>query len=138
MILYYIKQDNLKYLRYSEAANIFILFYLDNRWASTRENLSSGVCKQHRRRPACAYAQSDQRFVKYTDARIFVLRIRVSCAFSYDLKCVENANQLVSTQGKIHEYSHVLGSNSALTNQNCLIRKNRYFSVLTFLLVNLI
>ena len=39
-------------------------------WASTRENLSSGVCGQHRRRPACASAQSDQRlrysrFVKY-------------------------------------------------------------------------
>ena len=31
------------------------------KWASTRENLSSGVCEQHRRRPACASAQSDQR-----------------------------------------------------------------------------
>ena len=30
-------------------------------WASTRENLSSGVCKQQRRRPACASAHSDQR-----------------------------------------------------------------------------
>ena len=30
-------------------------------WASTRENLFSGVCKQHRRRPACASAQTDQR-----------------------------------------------------------------------------
>ena len=30
-------------------------------WASTRENLSSGACEQHRRRPACASAQSDQR-----------------------------------------------------------------------------
>ena len=30
-------------------------------WASTRENLSSGGCKQQRRRPACAYAQPDQR-----------------------------------------------------------------------------
>ena len=28
---------------------------------STRENLSSGVCEQHRRRPACAFVQSDQR-----------------------------------------------------------------------------
>ena len=39
-------------------------------WASTRENLSSGVCEQDRRRPACASAQSDQRlcysrFVKH-------------------------------------------------------------------------
>ena len=42
---------------------------------------------------------------------------------TYDLKCVENANQLVSTQGKIHEYSYVLGSANALTNQNCLFRK---------------
>ena len=25
-------------------------------WASTQENLSSGVCEQHRRRPACAQA----------------------------------------------------------------------------------
>ena len=30
-------------------------------WASTRENLSSGVCEQQSRRPACASAQSDQR-----------------------------------------------------------------------------
>ena len=30
-------------------------------WASTRETLSSGICEQHRRRPACASAQSDQR-----------------------------------------------------------------------------
>ena len=30
-------------------------------WAATWENLSSGVCEQHRRRPACASAQSDQR-----------------------------------------------------------------------------
>ena len=29
--------------------------------ASTLENLSSGVCEQHRRRPGCASAQSDQR-----------------------------------------------------------------------------
>ena len=30
-------------------------------WAATRENLSSGIWEQHRRRPACASAQSDQR-----------------------------------------------------------------------------
>ena len=30
-------------------------------WASTRENLSSVVCEQQRRRPACTSAQSDQR-----------------------------------------------------------------------------
>ena len=42
----------------------------------------------------------------YTDAHVFVLRIRVSCAFSMRcthvrLKGVETAYQLVSTQGKI-------------------------------------
>ena len=30
-------------------------------WASSRENLSSGGCEQHRCRPACASAQSDPR-----------------------------------------------------------------------------
>ena len=30
-------------------------------WALTRENLSSEVCEQQRRRPACASAQTDQR-----------------------------------------------------------------------------
>ena len=30
-------------------------------WASTGENLSSGVCEQQRPRPACTFAQSDQR-----------------------------------------------------------------------------
>ena len=29
-------------------------------WASTQENLSSGVCEQPRCRPACASVQSDQ------------------------------------------------------------------------------
>ena len=29
-------------------------------WTSTQENISSEVFKQHRRRPACASAQSDQ------------------------------------------------------------------------------
>ena len=29
-------------------------------WAATQENLSSGVCEQHRLRPACASAQTDQ------------------------------------------------------------------------------
>ena len=30
-------------------------------WASSRQNLSSGVCEQQRRRSACASAQTDQR-----------------------------------------------------------------------------
>ena len=29
-------------------------------WASTQENLSSGVCEEQRRRPACQSAQTDQ------------------------------------------------------------------------------
>ena len=33
----------------------------NHNWASTQENLFSGVCEQQRRRPACASAQSDQR-----------------------------------------------------------------------------
>ena len=37
------------------------IIIIDNFWASTRENLSSGVCEQQRHGPACAYAQSDQR-----------------------------------------------------------------------------
>ena len=41
-----------------------------NIWASAGENLFSGVCQQHRRRPVCASAQTDQRlclslYVKY-------------------------------------------------------------------------
>ena len=39
---------------------LYVIF-VSKIWASTRENLSSGVCEQHRRRPACASAQSDQR-----------------------------------------------------------------------------
>ena len=33
----------------------------DHNWAFMRENLSLAVCEQHRRRPACASTQSDQR-----------------------------------------------------------------------------
>ena len=40
-------------------------------WASTRETLSSGVCEQHRRRPSCAFAQSDQRlFIRFLESII--------------------------------------------------------------------
>ena len=37
------------------------LYYGHRIWASLRENLSSVVCEQQMRRPACTYAQSDQR-----------------------------------------------------------------------------
>ena len=47
------------YLPYSPKYAVTFTSY--SIWASTRENLSSGVCKQYRRRPACASAQSDQR-----------------------------------------------------------------------------
>ena len=40
---------------------IHLLRLLHTIWAATRENLSSVVCEQQRRRPACASAQSDQR-----------------------------------------------------------------------------
>ena len=36
-------------------------YYYYYYWASMRESLSSVVCEQHKRRPACVAAQSDQR-----------------------------------------------------------------------------
>ena len=45
----------------------------------------------------------------------------------HDLKCVKIANQLVSTQGKIHEYLYEMRSFSALLNQsNCHFRFSFY------------
>ena len=44
--------DNIETFRISDT---------DIKLAATRESLSSGVCEQHRHRPACASAQSDQR-----------------------------------------------------------------------------
>ena len=38
-----------------------VCYFAFHYWASTQENLSSEVCEQQRRRPACASAQSDQR-----------------------------------------------------------------------------
>ena len=65
----------------------------------------------------------------------FAFRAHLQCVVrTYDLKCVENANQLVSTQGKIHEYSYVLRSVSALTNQNCLFRKKSILKCVDFLI----
>ena len=46
----------------------------------------------------------------------FAFRAHFQCVVrTYDLKCVENANQLVSTQGKIMNI-HEMVSVSALTN----------------------
>ena len=38
-----------------------LLLNINIKWASTQENLSSGICEQQKRRPAFASAQSDQR-----------------------------------------------------------------------------
>ena len=58
----------------SHASNLFVYLsatlvikmftFNDTIWASTQENLSSGVCEQHRRRPACESAQSGYRFLE--------------------------------------------------------------------------
>ena len=48
-------------VNWSYCTVLFVNFDIAAIWASSRENLSSGVCEQHRRRPACAFAQSDQR-----------------------------------------------------------------------------
>ena len=42
--------------------------------AATGENLSTGVCEQHRRRPACASTQSDQRLC-YSLIRSIISRL---------------------------------------------------------------
>ena len=47
-------------------------------WASTRENLSSGCCEQQRRRPACAYAQSDQRLWKVSYPSLLQAKFQLS------------------------------------------------------------
>ena len=51
-------------------------------WASMRENLSSGVWKQHRRRPACASAQSDQRLCYWLVGKYRMKFLRVKFQFS--------------------------------------------------------
>ena len=44
----------------TENENKFIFCCENNKWALTQKDLYSGVCKQNRHRPACAYRQSDQ------------------------------------------------------------------------------
>ena len=44
-----------------QLASVKAGFYTVYMGATSRENLSSGVCEQHRRRPACASVQFDQR-----------------------------------------------------------------------------
>ena len=53
----------------------------------------------------------------------FEFRAHFQCVVhTYGLKCVENANQLVSTQG--HEYSYEMVRVSALTNQIAYFEKS--------------
>ena len=60
--LIYKKWANCSCGRLNKTTSIDSAFFFYHNWASTRENLSSGVCEQQRGRPACASAQSDQRF----------------------------------------------------------------------------
>ena len=56
----------------------------------------------------------------------FAFRAHFQCVVrTYDFKCVENANQLVSTQGKIINYSYEIVSVSALTNRIAYLEKSR-------------
>ena len=62
--------------------------------ASMRENLSSGVCEQRRRRPACASTQSAQRLC-YSLIGIFkFLASLCSCADWFESHFVENAEDM--------------------------------------------
>ena len=47
--------------KFAVIKSVIIKSFHCTKWTSLRENLSSGVCEQHRCRPACASAQSDQR-----------------------------------------------------------------------------
>ena len=57
-------------------------------------------------------------FNPYTLPLAYFYYVFVHCVVrAYDLNCVANANQRISTECKIHEYSQTLGRISALTNQ---------------------
>ena len=47
-----------RHVQSTDSPEFLLLTYI---WASTREHLSSGVCEQQSRRPACASAQFDHR-----------------------------------------------------------------------------
>ena len=64
----------------------------------------------------------------YPDAHVFVLRIRVSCAFSmrctnvqFKVRCKRKSTRINARQN--HEYPYEMVSASALTNQIALFRK---------------
>ena len=67
--------------------------------------------------------------VKYSDAHVFVLQIRVSCAFSMRYTHVRFKVRLKRESTRInarqdHEYSYEIGSVSALTNQIAYLEKS--------------
>ena len=51
------------------SASMVFAFY---NWASAQESLSSEVCEQHGRRPACASAQSDQRLCYWRSVKYHI------------------------------------------------------------------
>ena len=65
------------YWKSHATAQIFIFLVqsldLNINSASTRENLSSGVCEQQRHRLACAYAQFDQRLCYSLNGQVWYL-----------------------------------------------------------------
>ena len=55
--------------------NVVCLLSLAHIWASSRENLSSGVCEQHRCRLACESTQSDQPLCKLSTDEISIFSV---------------------------------------------------------------
>ena len=50
-----------------------------NIWASMQENLSSGVCEEQRRRPACPAMQTDSSFVfRLLESRVARVKFQFS------------------------------------------------------------
>ena len=72
-------------------------------WASSRENLSSGVCEQQRRRPACASAQSDQclcySLATNKISNFYLVFVAEEAVFS--LHCWKPRRQVFSRRGPI-------------------------------------
>ena len=76
-------------------------------WASTRETLSWGGCEQHRRRPACASAQYDQRlFNRFLESIICKL---AACEISiFKLVSIAEETGLKHSLSD-HKYSYNMG-----------------------------
>ena len=91
--------------------------------ASTKENLSSGVCKQQRRRPACACVQSDQHLViRLFESTITKLATSKTSVFLASLCSLAGwfENSLVGNPEDrfCHNEAHIW-SNSILTYGTC-------------------